>query len=117
MFVQRIRLTDSELRPEHARSAANLFGLAAPGGLRPEGIPDGAAAALVRHARVALARVATVMTDAERRLREESRSTPCPAEALWRARLRRVAHPSGIPASRYSAAPRSRALSAQRSRS
>jgi hypothetical protein len=49
-------------------------------GLRPEGIPDGAAALLGRHARVA-----TVMTDFERRLREESRSTPYPAEELHRA--------------------------------
>ncbi|MFI1698709.1 protein kinase family protein [Streptomyces bobili] len=49
-------------------------------GLRPEGIPDAAAALLVRHARVA-----DVMTDFERRLRGESRSTPYPAEAVRRA--------------------------------
>jgi hypothetical protein len=49
-------------------------------GLRPEGFPDGAAALLTRHARVA-----TVMTDFERRLREESRSTPYPAEELEQA--------------------------------
>ncbi|MFF9059546.1 protein kinase family protein [Streptomyces sp. NPDC014882] len=49
-------------------------------GLRPTGIPDGAAALLVRHARVA-----EVMTGFERRLREEGRSAPYPAEALRRA--------------------------------
>lgn len=63
-------------------------------GLRPEGIPDGAATLLSRYAPLA-----TVMTDFERRLREESRSTPYPAEALHRAR-RLVDQPTGIPASK-----------------
>ncbi|MFD5268181.1 hypothetical protein [Streptomyces sp. NPDC058335] len=49
-------------------------------GLRPEGIPDATAALLVRHARVA-----DVMSGFERRLRDESRSTPYPAEELRRA--------------------------------
>jgi hypothetical protein len=63
-------------------------------GLRPEGIPDGAAALLSRYAPVA-----TVMADFERRLREESRSAPYPAEALHRA-WRLVDQPTGIPASK-----------------
>ncbi|GGR60612.1 protein kinase family protein [Streptomyces aurantiogriseus] len=64
-------------------------------GLRPEGIPDGAAALLTRHARVA-----TVMTDFQRRLRKESRSTPYPAEELRRASASSEGHPTGIPASK-----------------
>lgn len=63
-------------------------------GLRPEGIPDGAAALLSRYAPVA-----TVMTDFEQRLWEENRSAPYPAEALHRA-WRLVAQPTGIPASK-----------------
>ncbi|WP_327312855.1 hypothetical protein [Streptomyces sp. NBC_01235] len=48
-------------------------------GLRPQGIPDGAAALVVRHAPVA-----EVMEGFERRFREESRSAPFPAETLRR---------------------------------
>ncbi|MEU3613706.1 protein kinase family protein [Streptomyces sp. NPDC006872] len=49
------------------------------GGLRPKGIPDGAAALVGRHAPVGV-----VMEEFERRFREEGRSTPFPAETVRR---------------------------------
>ncbi|MCX4759840.1 protein kinase family protein [Streptomyces sp. NBC_01275] len=56
------------------------FVRACAGGLRPQGVPAGAAALVSRHAPVA-----AVMERFERRFREESRSTPFPADALRRA--------------------------------
>lgn len=80
-------------------------------GRRPEGVPDGAAALVGRHAPVA-----EVTAGFERRFRGEPVAA-FPAEARGRSRPRGGAHSVGTPASRYSAAPRSRARSAQRRRS
>jgi hypothetical protein len=77
-------------------------------GERPGGDIPGVAADLIMRC----AQPTAVMDEFARRLREESRLTPYPDEAL-----RAAAQGIGMPASRYSAAPRSRARSAHRKRS
>ncbi|MDQ0579287.1 hypothetical protein QF030_001465 [Streptomyces rishiriensis] len=67
----------------------------APGGLRPEGIPDGAAALVIGHVPAAEA-----MEGSEPRFRETCRSAVLPTKALPRVSPRDRPHSVGTPASR-----------------